>query len=124
MYGQEDTPDKRQHLSALLHTYRIYSVFGCSDGDESFLQRMGGEQLSGGQTQLIHLLRCVLLNRSFYIMDEPLSGLDPDTKERVVQLIQDLVQDGKTVYIISHDALSFSNQKVLHFIKGQNPYVE
>ena len=124
MYGQEDTEDKRKQLTVLLKKYNIYSVFGCSEGDDSFLQRIGGEQLSGGQTQIIHLLRCVLLNRSFYIMDEPLSALDLDTKDRIVQLIHDLVQDGKTVYIISHVELSFPNQKVLHFIKGQNPYIE
>ena len=124
MYGQEETLDKRKQLSVLLHTYRIHSVFGCEDGDESFLQRIGGEQLSGGQTQLIHLLRCILLNRSFYIMDEPLAGLDPDTQERVVQLIRDLIQNGKTVYIISHEPLHFPQQHVMNFIKGQNPYVE
>jgi ATP-binding cassette subfamily C protein LapB len=125
MYGNTHvTPEQ---LTQLLHRYQLFSVFGCEEGDKSFLQRSGGssgEQLSGGQKQLVHLLRCVLLNKSFYIMDEPLTGLDPDTQTRVMRMITDLVQDGKTVYIISHDELSFPNQTILHFNKGQNPHLE
>lgn len=122
MYGNKDI--KPEQLSQLLRRYQLFSVFGCEDGDESFLQRSGGasgEQLSGGQKQIIHLIRCVLLNKPFYIMDEPLTGLDPDTQTRVKQMITDLIQDGKTIYIISHEPLDFPNQHVLQFTKGQNP---
>lgn len=124
IYGKTDTPELRNQVHDLLMKYNLYSVFGSKEGDDSFMDKpviKHGENLSGGQKQMIHLLRCILLDRSFYIMDEPLTGLDPDTKNRTIQLLTDLVESGKTIIIISHDPLHIKNQTVIQFTKGENP---
>jgi ABC-type bacteriocin/lantibiotic exporter with double-glycine peptidase domain len=127
MYGITDHIEKetlQKRLQDILQRYKLYSIFGCKEGDDSFLQlQVGklGEHLSGGQRQMVHLLRCMMMDKLLYIMDEPLTGLDPDTKEIVIQLLTDMVHQGKTIYIISHDELSFPGQHVLDFVKGKMP---
>jgi ABC-type transport system involved in cytochrome bd biosynthesis fused ATPase/permease subunit len=124
MYGIEENEQYNVILHQLIDKYNLYSLFGCKAGDDSFLHlHVGtlGEHLSGGQRQMIHLLRCLILDRKLYIMDEPLTGLDPDTKTLVTRLLQDMITDGKTVYIISHDELTFPNQHILDFVKGSHP---
>jgi len=124
MYGITDKKQYKIRLQELIKRYNLYSLFGCKNGDESFLyNHVGklGDRLSGGQRQMVHLLRCMMIEKSLYIMDEPLTGLDPDTKAIVIQLLTDMIEQGKTIYIISHDTLSFPQQHVLTFVKGQVP---
>lgn len=124
MYGIDENEQNNTTLHQLIDKYHLYSLFGCKAGDDSFLQfHVGtlGEHLSGGQRQMIHLLRCLILDRKLYIMDEPLTGLDPDTKTLVTRLLQDMITDGKTIFIISHDPLTFAGQHILDFVKGTMP---
>lgn len=60
-----------------------------------------GVKLSSGQKQRINLMRGLLLNRDIYLLDEPTSHLDAATEARVVDFIQEHLQD-KTVIIVSH----------------------
>ena len=124
MYGQHDPSTVESRLYDLIDTYALHTVFGAKEGERSFLeQSVGkhGEHLSGGQKQMVHLLRCILLDRSMYIMDEPLSGLDPDTKSKILSMVEHLVKQGKTILMISHDPVAIPRQHILQFIKGQNP---
>lgn len=61
-----------------------------------------GNQLSGGQRQVVLLIKAFLKNSKLYILDEPTTGLDQETKKIVLQLIKTLAKD-KTVIIITHD---------------------
>ena len=60
-----------------------------------------GSNLSGGQKQIIALLRAILKNKKILLLDEPTSSLDPDIKKRIINLIQKQTQ--KTILIVSHD---------------------
>jgi len=59
-------------------------------------------QLSGGQKQRIALCRGLAYGGDVLLLDEPLKGLDPDTRDRVAQL---LLQEwaGKTLLLVTHD---------------------
>ena len=61
-----------------------------------------GNQLSGGQRQVVLLIKAFLKNSKLYILDEPTTGLDHETKKIVLRLIKTLAKD-KTVIIITHD---------------------
>lgn len=59
-------------------------------------------QLSGGQKQRIAICRALAYGGDILLLDEPLKGLDPETRDRVVAL---LLQEsaGKTLLLVTHD---------------------
>lgn len=61
-----------------------------------------GSKLSGGQKQIIALLRSLIQNKSILLLDEPTSSLDHQTKKMVMSLINDI--RGKTILIVTHDS--------------------
>jgi ABC-2 type transport system ATP-binding protein len=58
--------------------------------------------LSGGNIQKIGLAQAILHSPKFLVLDEPLSGLDPEARIRVKQIIKDLRNKGTTVFFSSH----------------------
>ena len=61
-----------------------------------------GSHLSGGQRQIVWILRCLLKKAPVVILDEPTSALDDDSRNKVVTLMKSL-QSNRTVIVISHD---------------------
>ncbi|WP_223068637.1 amino acid ABC transporter ATP-binding protein [Paenibacillus caui] len=61
------------------------------------------EQLSGGQQQRIAIARALAMNPKLMLFDEPTSALDPEMTSEVLDVIVDLVKDGMTVVIVTHE---------------------
>lgn len=59
--------------------------------------------LSGGERQLAALCKALKNQPRVLILDEPSKGLDPDSKERLGELLRALKADGMTTVLISHD---------------------
>ena len=59
-------------------------------------------QLSGGQKQRVAICRALAFGGEILLLDEPLKGLDPDTRDRVAQLILRESRD-KTLLLVTHD---------------------
>lgn len=74
---------------------------------------VNGDSLSGGQKQIILLLRNYFKLNKIYILDEPTSALDNDTRETVIEIIKDISKNA-TLIIITHDVhnLELINRKV------------
>jgi manganese/zinc/iron transport system ATP- binding protein len=60
-------------------------------------------QLSGGQQQRVFLARALAQNAKMYFMDEPFSGVDAATEAAIIDLLQRLRSDAKTVFVVHHD---------------------
>jgi putative ABC transport system ATP-binding protein len=60
--------------------------------------------ISGGQQQRVALARALANDPPLLIADEPTGNLDSRTAEMVFQLFAALVQDGKTMVMVTHDA--------------------
>ena len=52
------------------------------DGDLSWVEPKG-DNLSGGQKQRISLARAVFQNASIYLLDDPLSAVDPSGRQKI-----------------------------------------
>lgn len=62
-------------------------------------------QLSGGQRQRVAVAEQILNGGDFILMDEPFSGLDTLTIDKVTKIITDLAasDERKTIVLVSHD---------------------
>jgi ABC-2 type transport system ATP-binding protein len=58
--------------------------------------------LSKGMTQKLGLAACFLAPRDLYLLDEPMSGLDPAARVAVKSVLRRLVGEGKTLFFTSH----------------------
>ena len=98
--------------------YDIMSLYGLSFGidiDENV--GLEGNSISGGQRQMVWLLRSLLSSAYILIMDEPTSALDPDNKKLITSIIKK-ISVGKTVIIVSHDSID-PEFKQIHFTDGR-----
>ena len=60
-------------------------------------------QLSGGERQRVLLARALAVEAQVLLMDEPLANLDPPHQADWLDLVQGLVQEGKTVVSVLHE---------------------
>jgi polar amino acid transport system ATP-binding protein len=75
------------------------------------LRRIGLEEkanvypstLSGGQKQRIAIIRALAMNPQVMLFDEPTSALDPEMVGEVLDLIRELVDEGMTMVIVTHE---------------------
>lgn len=61
------------------------------------------EQLSGGQKQRAAIARALCMEPEVMLFDEPTSALDPEMVKEVLKVIRDLVADGLTTLIVTHE---------------------
>lgn len=60
--------------------------------------------LSGGQKQRVAIASAIASDRTILILDEPTSGLDFRNMKEVSNEMMRLKEDGKTIFIITHDS--------------------
>lgn len=100
LYGNNHITEKQ--LINKLKKYKLDVVFSeLPDGVHSSAGTHGSN-LSGGMQKITMLMRGILKKSQIVIMDEPLTGLDKNTKMKVIDMI--LAETaGKTLIIITHD---------------------
>ena len=59
--------------------------------------------LSGGQKQIISIVRALAMEPDVLLFDEPTSALDPEMVGEVLQVISDLAKDGITMVVVTHE---------------------
>jgi ABC-type multidrug transport system fused ATPase/permease subunit len=98
-YGNNMSKDD---INNLIKTYELEQIFKNIPNGFDTNVGVNGDSLSGGQKQLIQLLRCYNKNNKIIILDEPTSALDSVTKNAVIDIIKDISKDS-TLIIITHD---------------------
>jgi ABC-type branched-subunit amino acid transport system ATPase component len=104
-YGSKglDPERVREELRGL-HVMRTFNTL--PDGLDSVVGK-NGDNLSGGQKQIVYLLRCYFRRTPIVLMDEPTSALDMGNAKYVRRMI-DAMSRHSTLIVVTHDP-SFAN---------------
>ena len=60
-------------------------------------------ELSGGQQQRVAIARALAMEPPVMLFDEPTSALDPEMVGEVLLVMKDLVRDGMTLVVVTHE---------------------
>jgi cobalt/nickel transport system ATP-binding protein len=71
-------------------------------GLEGF-ERRPPHQLSGGEKKRVAIAGVLAMDPDVLVLDEPTSGLDPSGSEDIMELLDELNHEGKTIIISTHD---------------------
>ncbi|HEY9625377.1 MAG TPA: amino acid ABC transporter ATP-binding protein [Crinalium sp.] len=61
------------------------------------------DQLSGGQKQRVAIARALCMKPRIMLFDEPTSALDPELVGEVLEVMQQLAEEGMTMVIVTHE---------------------
>jgi ABC-type multidrug transport system fused ATPase/permease subunit len=93
----------KEEALRILDRLKIMDVFKKLPQGLDTLAGSRGENLSGGQRQIIYLLRSYLSNKPITIMDEPTAAVDVFHKKYVLQMINEMSKK-TTLIIVTHDS--------------------
>ena len=110
LLGQQKT--SRDSVPSTWTLDRVYEVFPL------LAQRRGqwGGVLSGGEQQLLSIARALMGQPQLLLVDEPTEGLSPQWAQEVVQVLQQLKQQGVALLVVEQkrtDVLQYSDRVVV-----------
>ncbi|GIW06230.1 MAG: hypothetical protein KatS3mg060_1035 [Dehalococcoidia bacterium] len=89
---RDTTPDERE-----ARIDEVLQELGLEDRQTTPISR-----LSGGQRKRVSIGVELLTKPSLFFLDEPTSGLDPATETRMMRLLRELADQGRTLVLITH----------------------
>ncbi|WP_434983748.1 amino acid ABC transporter ATP-binding protein [Vreelandella zhaodongensis] len=95
---------------------RLLTRVGISDQADKY-----PSQLSGGQQQRVALARALAMEPRLMLFDEPTSALDPEMIGEVLDAMRELVKEGMTMVIVTHE-MGFAREvadRVIFIHKGE-----
>jgi ABC-type bacteriocin/lantibiotic exporter with double-glycine peptidase domain len=98
-YGNDLTDED---IHSLIDKYNLNRIFKNLQNGFNTNVGVNGDSLSGGQKQIVQLLRSYNKKNKILILDEPTSALDNHTRETVLNIIKD-ISINSTLIIITHD---------------------
>jgi branched-chain amino acid transport system ATP-binding protein len=66
-------------------------------------RRNGGDQLSGGEQQMLAISRALLMNPKLVIMDEPSEGLAPVIVDHLIEVLREIAAEGTGLLLIEQN---------------------
>ena len=79
-------------------------------------------QLSGGQKQRVAIARALAMDPDILLFDEPTSALDPEMVGEVLQVMKQLVADGMTMVVVTHE-IGFAREVASRVIFMEGGYI-
>jgi len=76
-------------------------------------------ELSGGQKQRVAIARALASDPKVLLADEPTGALDTKTSYEVMELIQGINDEGKTILVVTHeDDIAHMCKRIVHLKDG------
>ncbi len=98
-YGLRYHRDADSRASQSERVDRLVELLGLNH-----LLKRSVHNLSGGEKQRIALARCLAVNPSLVLLDEPLSSLDVNKRDEVLMLLKDLHENLQTTFLmVTHE---------------------
>ena len=125
-----NAPEYRSHVGMVFQSFNLFNnmtvLENCMVGqikvlkkkkDEArdaamyYLQKVGmapyinakPRQISGGQKQRVAIARALAMEPEVLLFDEPTSALDPEMVGEVLNVMQNLAQEGMTMLVVTHE---------------------
>ncbi len=107
-----------EHLTAVARpgpwtVARVYEIFPRLEERRAIF----GNQLSGGEQQMLAIGRALMVNPALLLLDEPMEGLAPIVVQELMGVIRELVEDGGMAVIVVEQhaklALSLTRQAIV-----------
>ncbi len=98
-YGNKFT---KKEIDDLIKRLGVKSIFANLQKGLETDVGVGGDKLSGGQKQLVHILRAFGNKNKIVILDEPTGAIDPENKNLIVKVLKELCKNS-TMILITHD---------------------
>ena len=89
-------------IQQILKKYKLVTIYENLPNGIHTKAGVNGLNLSHGMQKVTIILRGLLKPSSVIILDEPLAGLDSNTRQKVLRLIMDYTEN-KTTVVITHD---------------------
>ena len=74
--------------------------------------------LSGGEAQRVAIAQAIAQNTPVLLLDEPLAAQDVHSRGRIIALLKDLAEQGKTIVVVAHSnetELSWADKVIKQF---------
>jgi len=94
-YSKDEIREKLKYL-------KVIEVFNRLPNGLDTIAGKYGDKLSGGQKQIIYMLRCYFRENPIILLDEPTAAVDQYHKNFVLEMVKELTKNA-TCIIVSHD---------------------
>ena len=74
--------------------------------------------LSGGEAQRVAIAQAIAQDAPVLLLDEPLAAQDVHSRKRIIQLLKELAEQGKTIVVVAHSnetELSWADKVIKQF---------
>ena len=77
-------------------------------------------EMSGGQQQRVAIARAIAQAPPIILADEPTGNLDSGSSQEIMQILEELHEEGRTVILITHDdGIASSAKRIIKIIDGK-----
>lgn len=118
VYENVELPLSIQNIPKKERKERVYEALTRMGIRE--LARKMPAKISGGQQQRCAIARALASGNELILADEPTGALDINTGNEIMNILEDLNKQGKTIVIVTHDPeIAARTQRVLHMEDGK-----